>query len=175
MRTSTTPARSRLVTRALAGAALSAGLVMSAAIPAQAASPGDAVSFRGAGASASALTPGTDPYNLINTAKSFTGTPYVYGGTTPRGWDCSGFTGYVLGSHGMHVPRTTNQQLAATRSVAPGDERAGDLVFYMSGNSAYHVAFYAGNGWIVDAGNSRKNTSLRPMWPGKVVFTRVLV
>ncbi len=175
MRTSATHARFRFLTRALAGAALSAGLVASAAIPAQAASPSGTVSFGGAGASAPALTPGTDPYNLLNTAKSYSGTPYRWGGTSPSGWDCSGLTQYVLGSHGMHYPRTTNQQLAATRTVAAGDQRPGDLVFFMSGSNAYHVGIYAGNGWMVDAGRSGKATSLRKMWASPVVYTRVLI
>ncbi len=175
MRTSATPARFRFVTRALAGAALSAGLIASAAIPAQAASPSNAVNVSGAGASASELTPGTHPYNLLNTAKSFAGTPYSYGGTSPSGWDCSGLTQYVLGSHGMHYPRTTNEQLAATQPVAAGDEQPGDLVFFMSGSNAYHMGIYAGNGWMVDAGRSGKSTSLRQMWASPVVYTRVLV
>ena len=172
-----TPARSRsrLVGRAAAGALLCAGLVASAAVPAQAASPGNAVSFGGAGSFAPQQTPGTDPYNLLMTAESYLGTPYRWGGTTPAGFDCSGFVQYVLARHGMYVPRTTNDQLAATRAVAPGDQRPGDLVFYMSGGNAYHMAFYAGNGWIVDSGSSGSSVRLRQMWPGQVVYTRVLV
>lgn len=172
----TTPSRrARLVGRAAAGALLSAGLLASAAIPAQAASPGSAVSFGGAGSFAPQQTPGTDPYNLLMTAELLIGTPYQWGGTTPAGFDCSGFVQHVLASHGMYYPRTTDAMLAATREVAPGDQRPGDLVFYMSGQSSYHMGFYAGNGWIVDSGSSGSSVKLRQMWPGTVVYTRVLI
>lgn len=172
-----TPAlsRSRLVGRAAAGALLCAGLVASAALPAQAASSGNGVWFGGPGSYAPQQTPGTDPYNLLMTAELLIGTPYQWGGTTPAGFDCSGFVQYVLASHGMYYPRTTDQQLATTRAVAPGDQRPGDLVFYMSGNNAYHVAFYAGNGWIVDSGRPGSTVKLRQMWAGQVVYTRVLI
>ena len=173
----TTPARSRSrrLARAAAGALLCGGLLTTAALPAQAASPGGAVQFGGAGSFAPQQTPGTDPYNLLMTAESYLGTPYRWGGTTPAGFDCSGFVQYVLASHGMYYPRTTDAMLAATRAVAPGDQRPGDLVFYMSGSSSYHMGFYAGNGWIVDSGSSGSTVRLRPMWAGTVVYTRVLV
>ena len=174
-RTQNTPARSRRLGRAAAGALLCGGLLAGAALPAQAASPANAVQFSGAGSFAPQQTPGTDPYNLLMTAELLIGTPYRWGGTTPAGFDCSGFVQHVLASHGMYYPRTTNQQLAATRAVAPGDQRPGDLVFFMSGSNAYHVAFYAGNGWIVDSGSSGSTVRLRQMWPGTVVYTRVLI
>jgi cell wall-associated NlpC family hydrolase len=75
------------------------------------------------------------------------GTPYVYGGTGPTGFDCSGLTQYAYKQAGISIPRTSEQQqgfAVATASPVPGD-----LVFW--GNPAYHVAIYLGNGKILAA------------------------
>lgn len=106
--------------------------------------------------------------SILATAKSLTGSRYRYGGTTPAGFDCSGFTGYVYKKNGKNLPRTAEQQRrAATRVSNP---QPGDLVFF--GAPAHHVGIYAGNGKLVDAGSSGKRVSHRSIWSSNVSYGR---
>ena len=106
--------------------------------------------------------------SIVATAKSLTGSRYRYGGTTPSGFDCSGFTGYVYKKHGKNLPRTAEQQRrAATRVSTP---RVGDLVFF--GAPAYHMGIYAGNGKLVDAGSSGGSVRERSIWTSNVSYGR---
>ncbi|WP_277453511.1 NlpC/P60 family protein [Janibacter sp. DB-40] len=107
--------------------------------------------------------------SVLGTAASLVGTPYRYGGTTPSGFDCSGFTQYVFAKHGISLPRTAEQQRqAATRVSSP---QPGDLVFF--GAPAYHMGIYAGNGMMYDSGNSRVPVSKRAIWTSNVTYGRV--
>ena len=90
---------------------------------------------------------------IINTAKSFLGTPYVWGGTSPSGFDCSGFTQYVLAQNGKSIPRTSQEQFASGQAVDKSNLQAGDLVFYGNGE-ATHVGIYEGNGKMIHAPHS---------------------
>ncbi|WP_102692952.1 C40 family peptidase [Rummeliibacillus pycnus] len=88
--------------------------------------------------------------SIVETAKQYLGTPYVYGGTTPSGFDCSGFTRYVYAKHGIDLPRTSRAQRAAVKYTS--NPQPGDLVFFNVGGGAItHVAIYAGNGMLVHA------------------------
>ncbi|MGN7247609.1 C40 family peptidase [Janibacter anophelis] len=107
--------------------------------------------------------------SLLSTAASLVGTPYVMGGTTTSGFDCSGFTRYVFARHGKSLPRTAEQQRQATTRVS--SPRPGDLVFF--GAPAWHVGIYAGNGQMYDAGNSRVDTTKRAIWTSAVTYGRV--
>ncbi len=81
------------------------------------------------------------------------GAPYVWGGTGP-GYDCSGLVMMAFSNVGVNLPRTADNQYFATTRVAIDNLRPGDLVFYGEGgdpNQIYHVAFYAGNGQILEA------------------------
>ncbi|MGI5988862.1 MAG: NlpC/P60 family protein [Lachnospiraceae bacterium] len=78
--------------------------------------------------------------------EQYIGTPYVWGGTTPAGFDCSGFTQYVYAQLGISIPRTSAQQLSCGYSVGLANAQLGDLVV-CSG----HVGLYAGNGMILNA------------------------
>lgn len=90
---------------------------------------------------------------IINTAKSFLGTPYLWGGTSPSGFDCSGFTQYVLAQNGKSIPRTSQEQFASGQAVDKSQLQAGDLVFYdwTGGTEATHVGIYEGNGKMIHA------------------------
>ena len=86
--------------------------------------------------------PAQSSSGVVNIARGLLGIPYVYGGASPSGFDCSGFTQYVFGKAGISIPRTASaQQHAATRVSNP---KPGDLVFF--GSPAYHVGIYTGNG-----------------------------
>ena len=88
--------------------------------------------------------------------------PYVFGGKTPAGFDCSGFVSYVLNQTGqMNGYRNSGALKAWAIPVSAANSRAGDLVFYPG-----HVAIYLGNGMIADAGNSVSDVSVRKMWSG---------
>lgn len=80
-------------------------------------------------------------------AQRFLGVPYVWGGSTPSGFDCSGFTSYVYAQLGINLPHNAAaQQAMVTRMGTP---QPGDLLFF--GAPAYHVAIYLGNGMMIDA------------------------
>jgi cell wall-associated NlpC family hydrolase len=93
---------------------------------------------------------------LINTAEQYIGTPYVYGGTTPRGFDCSGFTQYVFARQGVRLPRTAAEQ-AQVGDALPAEWRAlaaGDLVMFAERDRIDHVAIYAGHNRIIHSSSS---------------------
>jgi peptidoglycan DL-endopeptidase CwlO len=84
---------------------------------------------------------------VVTYAKHFVGVPYVYGGSSPHGFDCSGLTRYVYKHFGISLPRTTYSQIATGRRVARHHLRPGDLLFFGSG----HVGMYVGNGRFIHA------------------------
>ncbi|MFV8829832.1 NlpC/P60 family protein [Alkalihalobacterium sp. APHAB7] len=84
---------------------------------------------------------------VINYSKQFLGTPYVWGGTTPSGFDCSGFTSYVFRSVGVNLPRTSRQQATVGVAVSPSQVQPGDLIF--RGSPIHHVGIYIGNGQYI--------------------------
>ncbi len=80
------------------------------------------------------------------------GVPYVYGGTTPSGFDCSGFTRWVYErALGIDLPRTAAEQSALGKSVSMDKLVPGDLLFWGSGSGVYHVGIYAGDGEYIHA------------------------
>jgi cell wall-associated NlpC family hydrolase len=111
--------------------------------------------------------------SVIGVAARYVGTPYRYGGTTPSGFDCSGFVQYVFAQFGHSLPRTAHQQMNATRRISRSEARPGDLVFFVSGGRAYHNGIYAGDGMMYDSPRSGKTLQLRSIWSSAVVFTRV--
>lgn len=87
---------------------------------------------------------------VLRTARSFLGTPYVYGGSSPStGFDCSGLTQYAFRSAGLSIPRVSSQQARAGVAVPYSQLRAGDLVAFNSPVS--HVGIYLGNGTFIHA------------------------
>ncbi len=83
----------------------------------------------------------------VGNALAYVGYPYRYGGNTPAGFDCSGFTQYIASQQGVYLPRTVMGQYSATARISKGELRPGDLVFF----NAHHVGIYVGNGNIVHA------------------------
>ena len=88
---------------------------------------------------------------IVSAASKFLGVPYVWGGTTPNGFDCSGLVQYVMKSLGINVSRTSQEQIKNGVPVSKGDLQAGDLVFFESNGDVHHVGIYVGNGMMLHA------------------------
>lgn len=105
--------------------------------------------------SSSAVT--TTGQKIVNTAKQYIGVPYLWGGSTPSGFDCSGFVQYVFNLHGIQLPRTSQQQWNVGTSVSKANLQPGDLVFfantYTSGIS--HLGIYVGDNQFIHASSSK--------------------
>ena len=130
-------------------------------------------SKKSSGASKNVSLPnGSKAQQVIGLAKQYVGTPYVPGGSSPSGWDCSGFTSYVYGKVGVNLPRTAGAQRSAGKTVPRSAAKPGDIIWLPT-----HVGIYAGNGMMYDAGNARVDTSYRSIdWMTKkgAKFIRVL-
>lgn len=88
--------------------------------------------------------------SVIDTAESFLGLPYVWGGTTPAGFDCSGFVQYVYGQNGYSLTRTTYTQWDNDGTfVSKSELQPGDLIYFGSGGSPTHVGLYVGDGMMI--------------------------
>jgi len=110
--------------------------------------------------SASALQgskPVTTGQKIVDTAKQYLGVPYVWGGSSPSGFDCSGLVQYVFKAHGISLPRTTKEQWTVGTAISKSQLKVGDLVFfantYTSGIS--HVGIYVGNNQFIHASSSK--------------------
>ncbi len=124
--------------------------------------------------SSNSLTPPPAPTQtskasaIIATAKKYIGVNYVYGGTTPSGFDCSGFTQYVFGKNGVSLPRISRDQYQRGSSVSFGNLRSGDLVFFSFAKNGVvdHVGISVGNGQFINASSSKGVTiyTLGPYW-----------
>ena len=105
---------------------------------------------------------------ILEIAARYVGVPYVWGGTTPNGFDCSGFTSYVFAQVGISLPRTSAAQRNAGTVVSRADARPGDLVMHPG-----HVAIYAGDGQLIDAPMPGGAVHFRPIYFSNPVFVRV--
>lgn len=93
--------------------------------------------------------------NVMRAAYSVIGTPYVFGGTSPYGFDCSGFTQYAFARAGVYLPRLADSQFYYGRRLSMDQIRPGDLIFYTTYEpGASHVGIYVGNGNFIHAGSS---------------------
>lgn len=93
-------------------------------------------------------------------AQNFLGTPYVYGGSSTSGFDCSGFTKYVYGQFGYTLNRTATDQLSNGVSVRKDELQPGDLVFFNdpsrnAGRACSHAGIYTGDGQFIHSSSSR--------------------
>ncbi|MET9112069.1 C40 family peptidase [Streptomyces zhihengii] len=109
----------------------------------------------------------------LEVAKSKKGAPYRYGATGPHRFDCSGLTLYSYKRAGKKLPRTAQQQYNRTRHVAASQRVRGDLVFFHSGGSVYHVGIYAGSGRIWHSPKTGDVVRLAKIWSKRVSYGRV--
>ncbi len=107
--------------------------------------------------------------NIMAVAASYVGTPYRSGGTSPSGFDCSGFTGHVFAQVGISLPRTSGAQAASAVRISRAEALPGDLV-YLPG----HIGIYAGDGMLYDSPRTGSTVSKRAMWTSDFAFYRVL-
>lgn len=95
---------------------------------------------------------------IVNNSQKYIGVPYVYGGTSTRGFDCSGFTQYVFRESGISINRTARNQVYNGVIIAKEDLQPGDLVIFSNTSGtgfATHVGIYLGNGKLIHSGTSR--------------------
>ena len=122
------------------------------------------------GSSDSGSIDGSKAEQVLAWAAKGVGTPYVSGGTSPSGWDCSGYTSWVYSKVGVNLPRTSGAQKGAGKVVSQSEAKPGDLIWRPG-----HVGIYAGGGQMYDAGSPSSGTSKRSYsWMGNVTFIRVL-
>ncbi|HWO95910.1 MAG TPA: NlpC/P60 family protein [Bacillus sp. (in: firmicutes)] len=122
---------------------------------------------------AAALTNSGAANKVIATAKQYLGVPYVWGGTTPSGFDCSGFTQYVFRSVGISLPRVSRDQQNVGTRISLNEVQPGDLVF--RGKPAYHVGIYIGGGQYIHAPQTGDVVKISAYNPSKfTTATRVL-
>lgn len=99
--------------------------------------------------------------DVIETSLKYLGVPYVWGGTSPQGFDCSGFVQYVYAKHGVDLPRTTYYQENVGTKVSKGDLQPGDLLFF--GSPSHHVTMYIGNGQMIEAPQTGDVVKISPL------------
>lgn len=111
--------------------------------------------------------PAVDLDQVVQVALQYQGTPYLFGGTTPAGFDCSGFVQFVYAQFGLAIPRTVVTQAAFGTRISREDARPGDVVI-MAG----HNGFYMGNGMILDSPRAGSVVSVRPIWTNDYYIVR---
>ncbi len=107
-------------------------------------------------------------------ATDMIGTPYRYGGSSPRGFDCSGLVHYAYARTGIFVPRSTREQYRQIKTVPLKALKPGDLIFFnVSGKKVSHVGIYAGENRFIHAPSSGKLVGYaslgNPYWRSRIV------
>ncbi|QTX06304.1 C40 family peptidase [Agromyces archimandritae] len=112
--------------------------------------------------------PAYDLQSVYDVAAQYQGVPYVYGGATPAGFDCSGFVMYVFSQFGISMPHSVTGQAAMGSVISEADAVPGDLVI-MDG----HDGFYAGNGMILHAPYEGASVRVQPLWTSDYQIVRI--
>ncbi|MEM6819337.1 MAG: C40 family peptidase [Pseudomonadota bacterium] len=103
---------------------------------------------------------------VASIAQEQIGVPYRYGGSTPRGFDCSGLVHFAYAGAGIDVPRTTGALWQASSTVARADARPGDVLFFDIDGKPSHVGIYLGDGFFVHAPSSGKQVNTQRLDSG---------
>src|SRR5690606_2787207 len=110
---------------------------------------------------------------LVAEAKKWIGTPYKWGGSGPLGFDCSGFTQYVMRKFGIELPRVSYQQASGGTRVGLDELRPGDLVAWDNSsrnNGADHIAIYIGGGKVIHAPKPGDSVKISSIWDSANVW-----
>lgn len=155
--------------------ALDAALTTTASLgvtPAAASAATAAAGTTTAGTSTSGTaTPGTGAA-LVEAAKKYLGVPYVWGGESTSGMDCSGLVQKTFADLGVTVPRTAREQMRLGTAVASlGDARPGDLIVQRGGG---HIGIYVGNGQMLHAPQPGDSVKIGPIYSTPTAIRRVL-
>ncbi|HVN11684.1 MAG TPA: C40 family peptidase [Kineosporiaceae bacterium] len=127
----------------------------------------------GTGSSTSTQVPaGAANSSVVAIAMRYLGVPYRYGGTTPRGFDCSGFTQYVFAQLGISLARSADGQYQTVPRISRSQAQPGDLVFYLSGGSAYHVGIYLGGDQMIAAPHTGAVVRVQAIYSSNIAFGR---
>jgi cell wall-associated NlpC family hydrolase len=137
--------------------------------PAAAKTPAASTSSSGASASTGVAASGVGA-RAVSIASRFLGTPYRYGGSSPRGFDCSGLVQYVYGQLGVKLPRTAAAQAGAVKRIPRSQALPGDLVLFPGGG---HIGIYVGDGKMLDAPHTGTVVQIRKIYSSNVSFGRV--
>lgn len=100
--------------------------------------------------------------SIVNKAYQFLGVPYVWGGSSPGGFDCSGFTQYVYKAQGINLPRTSGAQASSGSYVSIANAQPGDLV-YFGQSKVTHVGIYIGNNRMIHSPSPGKSVMITNM------------
>ncbi len=107
----------------------------------------------------STVSPSASASDIVSVAQQYLGVPYVYGGSSPSGFDCSGFTMYVFAQVGISLPHGATSQLSYGTEVSRSNLQPGDLVFFQDyGAVASHVGIYIGGDQFIHASSSSGNS-----------------
>ena len=101
---------------------------------------------------------------------NYLGTPYVWAGSSPSGFDCSGFVMYVFAKAGVSLPHSSRMQYGYGRAVSRSALEPGDLVFFY--NPIHHVAIYIGGGQMIHAAGTGKDVRISSVWTSSYTGAR---
>lgn len=106
--------------------------------------------------------------DIVDFAKRFLGVGYVYGGSSPKGFDCSGFTSYVFKNFGINLPRTAFGQSSAGEAVDKSDLKVGDLVLFrtLGSKKINHAGIYIGDGNFIHSSSGKGEVRIDTLLDG---------
>ncbi|RKS68561.1 putative peptidoglycan binding protein [Motilibacter peucedani] len=110
---------------------------------------------------------------VLAAARHNAGGPYRYGGTSPRGFDCSGYVSYVFRQLGVSLPHSSGAIRGEVKKISRSQVRPGDLVFVSKHGRTSHVAIYAGGGYWYEASHPGKPVGKNKAWTSSVSYGRV--
>lgn len=110
---------------------------------------------------------------VITTGVRYLGTRYCHGGTTPRCFDCSGFTQFIYKQRGIDIPRIAQDQYRKAKKIKRSNAIKGDLVFFMHGGHVYHVGIYMGNNRVLHSPKPGRKVRVEYIWTKHVKFGRI--
>lgn len=111
-----------------------------------------------------------DGATILKVAAKYVGTPYVFGGETPAGFDCSGYVAFVFSQFGLALPHSVHAQQRMGILIKPQDAQPGDIVIF---NDLSHDGIYAGNGNFYHAPRPGDTVKLAPIFTSNIHFIRL--